>query len=153
MQQMQPGQLGKVGAIFNIVSGVIFFWLIYPIFTIIFSLRYLKTGESKTAAGVLGIFTSGLGGLFILLDNPVPATGVAPAQPTPTPIVEPTPKTDAKTDKKEAKKADKEQAKVDAKTDKKDAKVEAKTDKKEAKADAKVEAKADKKEAKKADKK
>ncbi len=70
---MKPGGLGKAGAIINIICGVLMFYLIYPIFTIVFNLRYLRTGKSKTGAGIFGIFTSFLGGIFVLVDTPVQA--------------------------------------------------------------------------------
>jgi hypothetical protein len=48
----KPGTVGQVGAILNIVGGVISIMFIFGIFAIYYNVKYLRTGQSQTGAAV-----------------------------------------------------------------------------------------------------
>ena len=75
--------LGKAGAIINIISASLWliwdiililviigiFMLVFHIFVIVSNVNYLKGKNNKTTAGVLGIFVSLIGGIFVLVSK------------------------------------------------------------------------------------
>jgi len=66
----KPGTVGQVGAILNIVGGVISIMFIFGIFAIYYNVKYLRTGQSQTGAAVWGVLFGGvIGGILVAIDK------------------------------------------------------------------------------------
>ncbi len=65
----QPGLIGKIGAIINIVVSLPFVLVLIGIPPLYYNVKFLTSGEHKMGAGVWGlIFGLLIGGILVLID-------------------------------------------------------------------------------------